>query len=157
MDEWDKYRHDQARAWLEHVAKLKHAVDAASDMADMFRGLAEGARAIDYTRERVHGGEYRDRMAEAIASLDEAEAQWAANLVAFADESRDAAERIARLPDATESQALLLHYVDGKPWKSVSEQMGYSFDRIREIRAQAVLHAYEVMPNAWRDPRHTAL
>lgn len=156
MDEWDKYRHDQARAWLEHVAKLKHAVDAASDMADMFRGLAEGARAIDYTRERVRGGEYRDRMAEAIASLDEAEAQWAANLVAFAEESRDAADRIARLPDAVEAQALLLHYVDGIAWERVCVRMNYSWDGMMSLRRRAVLHMYDLMPTEWRDPMPSA-
>lgn len=156
MDEWDKYRHDQARAWLEHVAKLKHAVDAASDMADMFRGLAEGARAIDYTRERVRGGEYRDRMAEAIASLDEAEAQWAANLVAFTDESRDAADRIARLPDATESQALLLHYVDGVTWERVCVRMNYSWDGMMALRRRAVTAMYDHMPTEWRDPMPSA-
>lgn len=157
MDEIEQYRYEQARAWLEHVAKLKHAVGASRDMLEMFEGLAEQARAIDYSRVRVSGGQQADRMAEAVARLDEAHMQWAANLAAYTDEATDAAARIDRLEDKTEARALLAHYVDGRPWERVCIMLDYSYDGIMHVRQRAVLHMYDHMPTEWRDPVHRAL
>lgn len=157
MDELQTYHYDQARAWLEHIAKLKHAVTSSRNMVDMFEAFADQARGIDPTREQVSGGQYVDRLAETVIKLDEARAQWAANLQAYTDEAADAAERIKCLEDAAERSALLLHYVDGKTWERVCVQMDYSYDGIMDVRKRAVLHMYEHMPLEWRDRKYNAL
>ncbi|MBQ9021647.1 MAG: hypothetical protein IJ113_06495 [Eggerthellaceae bacterium] len=157
MDEWQQYQYEQAKRWLEHIAKLKHAVSASRNMMDLFENLLDSAKGIDYTVEHVSGGQYSDRIAETIIKLDEARSSWAANVVAYADEATDAAMRIKQLEDATEMQALLLHYVDGITWERVCVQMDYSWDGIMSLRKRAVTHAYDIMPLEWRDPLEPAI
>lgn len=157
MNEIEQYRYEQAKEWLEHVARLKHAADAARDMMEMFWAIAENVKAIDYSREHVSGSPEMKRLEDSIAKVEDAAAQWAANQSAFVHEAVDAAERISRLDDAVERRALLLHYVDGKTWEHVCVQMDYSWQRMMEIRKSAVLHVYEFVPTQWRDPVHMAL
>ena len=157
MDEWERYRYEQARAWLEHVAGLRHAMDAAGSVREVFESLLDSVKGIDYSRERVSGGQYENRIAEAIAKLDEARLQWGASVSAYADEASDAAARIGGLEDAQEGRALLLHYVDGKTWELVRSEMGYSWRGMMDLRKRAVLHAYDHMPASWRDPVHRAV
>lgn len=157
MDEWQQYCYEQAKAWLEHIAKLKYAVTSSHNMVDMFEALADQARGLDPAHEHVTGGQYKDRLAETIIKLDEAREQWSANLTAYTQEAKDAALRISNLPDAVERAALLLHYVDGKTWERVCVQLDYSYDGIMDVRRRAVLHMYEYMPLEWRDRKYNAL
>lgn len=151
MEEIEQYHYEQARAWLEHVARLKHAVDASRDTRDLFEALLDSATGIDYSREHVSGGEYKDRIVETIAKLDEARAQWAANLASYTDEAVDASKRINRLEDAAERRALIAHYVDGKTWERICIMMDYSYENIMLIRRRGVLNMYEFMPMEWKD------
>ena len=138
MSEWKNYKYEQAKSWLEHVAKLKHAVDAARDMKELFQSIAENIRGIDYSKEHVSSSSDAHRLEEAICKVDEATVQWAANQAAYVDEAIDAARRIESLDDAIERRALLLHYVDGKTWEHVCVQMNYSWDGMRAyIRCHA--------------------
>lgn len=157
MDELEAYHYEQAKRWLEHVAKLKYALSSSRDMLEMFGALADQARGIDPTMENVTGGGHTDRLADAITKLDEARAQWQANLSAYAYEADDASRRIECLEDAAERSALLLHYVHGKPWERVCVQMDYSYDGIMDVRRRAVLHVYQYMPLEWRDRKYNAL
>ena len=153
MDEWQQYCYEQAKAWLEHIAKLKYAVMSSEDMVEMFS--AYHLKALDYQKEYVSGSK-ENRLEEVIDNLEKAKRQWEANLVAFQEESTRAAEIIKQLEDETESCALLLHYVDTKTWEQVCVIMNYSYDGIMDLRKRAVLHVYDLLPLEWRDPRHTA-
>ena len=155
MTELEQYHYEQAKRWLEHVAKLKFALTSSEAMVDMFN--AYHLKAIDYRNEYVTGGSNDSRLEEVIHNLDEAKKQWEANLVAFQAEAVDAAKRVAQLEDPAESCALMLHYVDGKPWEHVCIQMNYSYDGIMDLRKRAVLHTYEHMPLEWRDRKYNAL
>lgn len=157
MDEWQQYCYDQAKAWLEHISKLKYAERASKNMVELYTSLLDSANGIDYTREHVSGGQYTDRVADVIVKLDEAKLEWEANLVAYTNEAIDAAQRIEQLEDKAEMQALLLHYVDGKTWEKVCVQMDYSYENIMLIRRRGVLNMYDLMPLDWRDPRPSAV
>ena len=157
MTELEQYHYDQAKTWLERIANLKYAVSASRNMVELFTGLADGARGLDPTSEKVSGGQAVDRLADTIVKLDEARTHWEANLAAYTDEATDAARRISQLEDAAERAALLLHYVDGKTWERVCVQLDYSYDGIMDVRKRAVLHVYDFMPTQWRDPRHSAI
>lgn len=158
MDEWDRHRHETAKAWLDHVRGLGRDVQRARDMRDRFEALADGARGIDYTREKVGGGQWADRLAEALCRLEEAQAEWAANLAAYAAEAEDAARRIGMLEDPAERAVLSAYYVDGAAtWDEVARGMGYSVQRVYQVRESATVEAYEVLPPGWRDPRHPAV
>lgn len=157
MSEWDRYRHDQARAWLEHVRGLKVACDRSLAMVEVMERIADAVGGIDYSRERVGGSPSQRPIEEAVMRLDEQRAQWEANRAAYGAEAVDASNRIARLEDKSEVLALTLHYCDGMEWRDVAARMGYSEQRIYQIRESGVTHCYDVMPHGWRDPAHPAV
>lgn len=126
-------------------------------MRELFEGILENIRGIDYTNERVANSAEVHQLEEAICRVEDAVIQWAANQAAFVEEATDAATRISHLEHAVERRALLLHYLDGRTWEYICELMDYSWQRMMEIRKAAVLHMYDLMPTEWRDPRHPAL
>ena len=155
MTELEQYHYEQAKRWLEHVAKLKFALTSSEAMVEMFN--AYHLKAIDYRNEYVTGSANEDRLEEVIDNLDKAKKQWEANLVSYSEQAVDAAARIDKLEDKSESCALTLHYVDGKEWVHVCIQMNYSYDGIMDLRKRAVTHVYEFMPLEWRDRKYNAV
>lgn len=151
MDELERYRHDQARAWLEHVRALRVAVSRSQAMVEVMERIADAVGGVDYSRERVDGGAGARPIEEAIMRLEDQRAQWAANRAAYGAEAVDASNRIAALADPNEVLALTLHYLDGETWEQVAYRMGYSEQRIYQIRESGVVHCWEVMPLEWRD------
>ena len=145
----DEYQ--QARAWLEHVRGLKVAEERAARLMELMEGIAEGAKGIDYTREKVSGSQAKGMLEESIARIEEQRASFEASSVAYRAEANAAMDRLSSLDDPDEYEALAHHYCGGLEWSEVASLMHFSEARIYEIRRAGVLHAYDVMPDEWRE------
>lgn len=154
--EYERYKYDQARAYLEHVRSLSCRTQALRAEVEAQRELADGVRAMRYGE----GGAGRaggDQMAETVARLQDLIADYCAELSAYVSEQRAAHERVRLMERPEHAQAITAHYLLGRTWERVCVDMGYTWDGMMSLRRRAVTAFYDVMPVEWRDPKHPAL
>lgn len=156
-EEIEKYRYAQARAWLEHIRDFGDEVARLQVLIESERARLDGVKGIDYTVERVGGTRDLPDTADLVDKLFEHIREYAASLATYTDERAKAARALEGLADPRQRRALTLHYLQGRTWVQVCDAMGYSKQRMMQIRQSGVLAAYDVMPHSWRDPRHSAI
>lgn len=155
-DEFDRYRYDQARAWLEHVRGLGRKADALRAAADEQRELLSGVRGVDYGR-GGGGAPSPDAVPNAVAAIERAVSAYCSALAEFLDEQRDARLALSRLEKPEHFEVLARRYCDGWEWERICAAMGYTYDGAMALHRRAVAAAYDVMPPGSRDPRHPAI
>lgn len=153
--EIERYKYDQARAYLEHVRALSCRTKALRAEVEAQRELADGVRAMRYGAGAVPTRP--DRTADAVARLQELVEGYCAELAEYVEE-QDRAHVCVRLMERPEHvQAITGRYLLGRSWERVCVDMGYTWDGMMKLRRRAVTEFYDVMPTEWRDPRHPAL
>ena len=120
---------------------------------------AEGVRAVDYSRPRVRITAKHDAAQDAAARHMEAVERLAASAAECTAALSDAYARIAALESPTEKLVLMAYYLspDLPTVQDVARSTGYSASRLYDIMGDALAHAYDVMPHAWRDALPPAL
>jgi hypothetical protein len=151
--EYEQYRIGQAEAWLEKVRKAVAYAARLEESAAAQYALADGLKAMDYSKVRVSTSATPDAIPNAVMN----HMSMGESFQRIADDARaratEAAEAIAKLDDPTEAAALHLYYVDAlETWEHVCVRMHYTYDGMMKLRRRAVLHAYDVMPHAEREP-----
>ena len=155
--EFDDYKYQQARDWLEHVRTLGADVATAKALVDEERKSLDMLQGIDYSASPSGSGDHDEELLNAIERTRQSIANFAAKQQAYMEERADAYRRLEMLDDATERQALTLRYLLGKSWEEACVEMAYTYDGMMTLRKRAIIHAYDVMPNDKRDPRHRAI
>lgn len=155
-EEYERYKYDQARAYLEHVRALSCRTQALRAEVEAQRELADGVRAMRYG-EGGGGGAETDRMAETVARLQDLVRGYCAELSAYVSEQQAAHERVGLMDRPEHAQAITGYYLLGRTWERVCVDMGYTWDGMMKLRRRAVAEFYDVMPPEWRDPRHPAV
>ncbi|MBX9035048.1 hypothetical protein [Gordonibacter massiliensis (ex Traore et al. 2017)] len=154
--EIERYRYDQARAYLEHVRALSCRTSALRAEVDAQRELADGLKAIRYGECGARRAQ-TDQMVETVARLQELVKDYCAELAAYVAE-QETAHGCVRLMERPEHvQAITSHYLLGRTWERVCVDMGYTWDGMMKMRRRAITEFYDVMPTEWRDPRHPAI
>ena len=167
MTELERYKIQQAQPWLERVNIAARAAKRAQLLVETLERVADGAGGIDYTREHVSGGEYSDRLANAMDGLLEARAKAETAMVDYRREVNNAAWRL-RDVDADSLAILAACFFEGKEstrdaFTQLNEHrtsLGlepYQGSTIYKKRDEALLAAYEFIPTEWRDPRPSAI
>ena len=167
MNEAERYKIQQAQPWLERVNIAARAAKRAQLLVETLERVADGAGGIDYTREHVSGGDYTDRMADAMDGLLEARAKAETAMVDYRREVNNAAWRLRGIePDAF--AILAACYLEGKETVADAfaelnahrEQLGlepYHGSTIYRKHKEALLAAFDAIPTEWRDPRPSAI
>ncbi|MBR4687087.1 MAG: hypothetical protein IKP01_02135 [Bacteroidales bacterium] len=157
-DEYEQYRIGQAEAWLAKVRKAVGYARALEESAASHLAMADGLKGIDYSRVSVSQSMYVDGIPDAVAAHLEAGESLAAVARSARDRVTEAARALDRMDDPTEATCLHLYYVDAlESWEHVCVRMHYTYDGMMKLRRRAVLHAYDVMPHAEREPIHPAI
>jgi hypothetical protein len=157
-DGWEDYRRAQAGAWLEGCRSAIHYERTLREQADAQLEAADGLRGLDYSRVTVSKSRTPDAIADAVADHIE----LAERIASVAEDAKrrlaEAHAAVSQL-DGAEAECLTLYYLDERrhTWDWVAGRMNYSLSRMYDIRAAALLHAYDVMPARERDPRHPAV
>ncbi|TNU89030.1 hypothetical protein FIC87_12585 [Eggerthella lenta] len=154
--EYERYRYDQARAYLEHVRALSCRTAALRAEVEAQRELADGVKAMGYGG-RGSSGAQPDRMAETVARLQELVEGYCTELAAYVAEQEAAHERVRLMERPEHVRAITSYYLLGRTWERVCVDMGYTWDGMMALRRRAVTAFYDVMPTEWRDPRHPAV
>ena len=155
-EEWDEYKYEQARAWLEYVRGLGERAKVAQALVESERELLDGLRGIDYSSDGPTSPN-DDALVDAISRLQDHIKQYIENLVEYVDVRADAVKRINGLKYAHEIECLYYRYMRNKSWEEICVDMAYTHDGMMKLRRRAIVSAYEVMPNDWRDPLHPAI
>ena len=159
MTEWEKFKAEQAAAWLEHVRELALDVAKTQDRVDVLRSMALPS-GIDYTAPVVSTSPTADAIPNAVAKLVDAIGEYLDQLEAYVEESMDAARRIAQIEDGRYRAVLTLYYVNGNTWEQVGEKLkkledgafAYAPEYCRHLRNDALSLVYDVMPREWKTP-----
>ena len=155
-EELQRYRIEQADAWLTKVRRLvayeKALVEAARTQFEM----ADGLRGLDYSRIQVTTSPTPDAIPDAVIAHDEAGDSLASIAESAGERIRQAAEALAKMDDPTEAAALTLYYVACRKWEQVCVEMDYSWDGMMKLRRRALNSAYDVMPHYEKDAIPTA-
>lgn len=154
--EIDRYKYDQARAYLEHVRALSCRTQALRAEVEAQRELADGVKAMRYG-DGVGGCSGDDRMAETVARLQELISGYCAELARYVDEQEAAHGCVVLMDRPEHAQAITAHYLLGRAWERVCVDMGYTWDGMMKLRRRAVTEFYDVMPIEWRDPKYPAI
>lgn len=157
MEEFERYRAEQAEAWLRHVLRLGNRCRALRAEIEAQRELAGGLRGLDYSSPAVSASPTQDSIPNAVSRLLDGIQEYCTELAGYVSEQEAAHKALQRLEDAREAECLTLYYICGKKWSEVAKAMSYSLDTVMSIRRSALLHAYDVMPLDRRDPMHPAL
>ena len=55
MEDWERYKYDQARAWLKEIKDMGDSLATSLALIKAEQDLADGVGAIDYSKEYVSG------------------------------------------------------------------------------------------------------
>lgn len=156
-EEFEKYRIEQANAWLSKVRKLVQYERAMRQAADVQYEMADGLRGIDYSRDQVATSATPDAIPNAVIAHEEA----GDSLREIADSAKERIAKAARaldsMDDPTEAAALTLYFLACRTWEQVCVSMRYTWDGMMKLRRRALLHAYDAMPHSERDPMEPAI
>lgn len=154
-EEWDDYCRSQAEPWLDHVRKLGVRVETMRAEVDALRDAA-GVGSVCYDGLPRAKGSTDSAIPDAVASIQDAIAEYVAELRAYVIEQQEAHNALAAMADEAGHAALVRHYLLGWTWERCCRDMGYSMRGMMAVRRRALREAYDLMPARWRDPRHRA-
>ena len=157
MDEYRRYRIEQAAAYLERIREMRRRTRTLEAEVAELRADAEGLGAMDYTRERVKTSPPGDRMAEVAGRLFERLDEFADEYEEFVAERERARSCMRKLADHDHYEVLVRRYLNGEAYRAIAEAMGYELVTIYKKRLDALDAFYDVMPYNERDPLPPAL
>lgn len=159
-EEYEQYRYEQARSYLENLRNTWFKCEALRMQMDELRDRMTSIGAMDYSRDNVSGGHHDPdaKLAEFVDRMDELRAAWGARMDDWTGELAAASAAAHRLDSAIECSALIDYYIQPiGDWYDVSRRYHYEYDSMMDVRRRAVLHYYDVMPHGGRDPIHGAI
>lgn len=156
-EELQRYRVEQAHAYLERIRKLGEDCAFLQAEVDDARERASGLTGIDYSRDQVSTTPNDDAMVDAVTAVKQAVREYALKLAEYIDERKRASDAMMDMSDSSEVAALKLRYCLGKDWHDISKFLGYSYDGVMKLRRRALLDYYDVMPSNERDPKYSAI
>lgn len=154
MDDLMIWHAEQASRWLEHVRGLARRLETIEGEAEAARELADGLRSALIDGMPKAPGHGSDKVSEAVARMNAAQAALEDAAVELMDARRDARERLARLEDADHEAVLVGRYVNGWSWKRCCDELSYSWSGLMDLRRRALAEAWNIMPLEWREPSH---
>ena len=156
-EELQRYRSEQAHAYLERIRKLGEDCAALQDEVEDARDRASGLTGIDYTRDQVDSSPTDEAMVNAVSSIKRAIGDYAMKLAEYIDERKRASDAMMLMDDYTEARALRLRYLLNHDWEQVCVEMHYTYDGMMKLRRRALCSYWEKMPFSERDPMPPAL
>lgn len=157
MTEYERYRASQVASWLRHISSLDAKIrNLASEIAAR-RMMAEGVSAIAYDGMPKGSGAAGDALANAVAKIEELNAELVSELESYRREVREATDALMSLDDPLEYGCVYLRHIKRMRWRDVARDVGYSEQHVREVCQAALSRLWDRMPHEWRDPMHRAL
>lgn len=157
-EEMQRYRVEQARAYLESITSIHKQLGALEARARELRERASGVKGIAYDRDLVRTSPYGDAIPDAIADLEKIAGkaeEKAVELAEMVDECSTALESLG----GWKSALLDLHYLGCVPLVKIGTMDEWKHNRqyMSLLHLQALDSFYDHMPHHRRDPIHRAV
>lgn len=133
-----------ASDYAKSVKSLEECIERQQEEITRRRALLDGLKAIQYGDKVATSGLNRS-IEELSEQLHEMIKEYVTELVEYVDKIREARQCIGCLQHPY-SSALMWHYVMDYPWRIVERKLNFSHSRMMDIRQDALLALYEVMP-----------
>lgn len=154
--ELDRYRREQASAYLKRVRDAKRHIAALNAEVEEHRALASGLTGIDYTRDIVQTSPTDDTMPNAVAKLLDIIAERVELVRDYARMLDECGASLAAL-NGTYADILRYRYLCDYSWERIAASANYSEAYLYELHNQALSAFWEHMPETQRDPLPRAL
>ena len=121
---------------LEFVRNYSKRKRARDEILDRIRERVD-VHSVQYDKILAKGGPERDRMAEHVAAIDEAERRWTAETIEDDRRYIRVCEEIGRLPQP-ENDVLRYRYIDLHSWRWIARRLHYSERELFRIQRRAL-------------------
>lgn len=155
-EEYERYRIDQAHAYLERIRKSGEDCAGIRQQVEDARERAAGLKGIDYSAVKVSTSSTAT-LDDAVARIFDSISEYVTALAGYEDERHTATIALDRMDDATEAKVLRLRYLCGWEWERVCVDMHYSWQGMMSLRRRALCSFYDYMPIGEREPMHPAI
>ena len=156
-EEFNRYKRDQAAAWLGGIRKLNARIKTLQQEIDAQRELASGLTCNSYDGMPHNSNSSADSIPNAVIRINEMVSAYCGELLQYVERQSEAHKAIQRIEDDHCRAALTSYYLLSHSWEKVCEELKYSWDGMMKLRRRALVEAYEVMPPSERDPLHPAI
>ena len=146
MDELKRWRAEQAARYLEDVRGKALRVKSLTLAIAEQRGIAEGLRGMDYSRDIVKTSPTDAALPNAVHRLQELIAEKEAVRADYAADIACAYRAIDSIEKAEHAAALEMHYLGGESWSKCAAELGYTKSGMMDLRPRALIDFYDCMP-----------
>lgn len=138
-----------AKSYLAYVRELNKRIETLREDIERMQSLMLPS-GIDYSSIPSSGGS-GDAIGNGIAKLQDMIADYATELAEYVEQGRIAKGVFEQLSNPRAGTALLKYCMQGKTWEQVCVEVGYSYRRMMQIKNEAILEVYDLMPEEWRN------
>jgi Sigma-70, region 4. len=126
-----------AKKFLQQAGCIEQRIDALLMESYRLRSLAERATQA-FRGEASSRSGVSHRIENAVLQLDLLEEQVITEITELVRVKREIQTVIQRVGNPVEKELLILHYIGGKPFEEIAEQMNYSWRHIRRLHQKAL-------------------
>lgn len=155
-DEYERYRREQASAYLKRVRGAKRHIAALNAEVDELRAMAGGLRGIDYSRDQVSAPPSADGVPDAVVRILDVVEERVALVRDYASMLDECGRALAEM-NGTYADVLRYRYLCDWRWEQIAPRLGYSEQWLYELHNQALTAFYDHMPAHEREPMHPAI
>ena len=137
----------KALAYAEYIKDLSVRKENREAEINHLRG--EMGLSVGALGDRVVTSPSPDAVPNAVIKLQDLICEYVTDLAEYVDEVRGFIGCLDRI-DQRQARALHSRYVRLLMWKQIADEMGYSEQRIYQIRECGLIALYDVMPEVWR-------
>lgn len=139
------------KEYLMGVLKLKSRYEHALEELEYIRSMAAGVESIRYDKERVQASPERDKMAEYMVKLDEAESKAQRRSEAYFNKYMTIRAQIEIISPQIYADLLFYRYIKGMKLEQIADELGYTPGWIRTIHGRALLEFGRMFPDALKE------
>lgn len=133
------------------IKSLEECIDRQREEIARKRAQLDGLKAVTYGDKIKSGGE--GRMIEELGiQITVLIREYVTDLAEYIERYKEARECFSCLQHPY-SSALIWHYMMLKPWREIEKKLKYSHSRMMDIRKDALIALYEVMPLEYKKHR----
>lgn len=147
MDQETKRWHaEQAALYLERVKGMAAMVKALNYSIRELEAVADGVKAMDYSRDIVQVSPTDDTMPNNVCKLIALKAEREERRAEYERELEAVTMSLARMKDRTRAAILEMHYIGGATWRECGEVYSYTKRGMMHVRQSALSDFFDVMP-----------
>lgn len=132
------------KEYMQHIRQVRREINFLIEQIERERVLAENVKAIRYDIDHVQTSPIGDRMTDVVADIIEVSGKLNERIeeyLALEDEARN----YLVLLKVEHERVLVLHYLEGKTYDKIAEQLSYDETYIYRLRTKALDELTEIL------------